>query len=358
MTRILFLIPDLDYGGLARQLSLLVSHLPAERFESRLAVLAGVSPWVEELRQAGKVVDVLGWRRPFDLAPFLSLSQLIQEYRPDIIHVWGVLGARGLCLAGGPRQARVFLTGLLPPRGQPAWLDRWLWGKHSQIIALGEHEARRYRQLGVAPERLAVVWPGVVGASDPTPPATLPGLPEQARVLLVVGPFQSHKGHKDAIWTFDILHYLFHDLHLVLVGEGPERERIQRFRDLIQLTERVHFAGPCTSMTPWLRRADVVLIPSRVGGGVNVALEALAAGKAVTASRVPALAEIIEDGTTGLLARPGDKADLARQSRLLLDDPKRRQTLADAGLASVSRRFSLTGLVEHFTELYLGDPVR
>ncbi len=356
MTRILFLIPDLGYGGLARQLSLLAAHLPAEQFQKRLAVLGGMTPWVEELSRGGQVTDLLGWQRPFDLAPFLDLSRLLQEYRPDIIHVWGSLGARGLCLAGGPRTARVFLTGLLPAQGQPSWLDRWLWGQKSRIIALGENEAQRYRRLGVAADRLTVIGPGVEAPTDEEgPPPTLPGLPDQARVIVTVGPFRPNKGHKEAAWTVDILHYLYQDLHLVLVGEGPERQRIQQFRDSIQLSRRIHFAGPCASIRPWLRRAEVVWVPSRCSSGVNVALEAMAASKAVVASRVPALAEIIEEGTTGLLARPGDKPDLARQTRLLFDDPKRCQALAAAAADHVKRNFSVDRMIESYTRLYLGE---
>jgi glycosyltransferase involved in cell wall biosynthesis len=354
VTRILFLIADLDYGGLARQLTLLASHLPRERFQTRLAVLAGSSPWVEELRQGGQSIDLLGWRRPFDLSPFRALSRLLKEYRPDIIHLWGPLALRGLCLAGGPRKARVLMTGLLPARGKPAWLDRWLWGKRARIVTLGESEADRYRRLGAAANRLEAAWPAVVVPSeDPElPVGRLPSLPEHARVILAVGPFQANKGHKDAVWTIDILHYLYPALHLVLVGDGPERQRIQRFRDLIRMTERVHFVGTRASVGPWLRRAELVWVPSRGASGINVALEAMAAGKAVVASRLPALAEIVEEGKTGLLARPGDKPDLARQTRLLFDDPKRCQALGDAGLALVSRRFSLAGMVERFTEIY------
>ena len=72
-------------------------------------------------------------------------------------------------------------------------------------------------------------------------------------------------------------------------------------------------------------------------------------------TRVPALAEIIGEGRTGLLARPGDKPDLARQSRQLLDDPERCRALGEAGLAHVVRRFSVAGLVDPLISLYEND---
>ena len=353
--RILFLIADLDHGGQARQLCLLAAHLPADRFQARVVVLGGPSPWAEQLHQAGLTVDLLGWRRAFDLAPFLALSRLLQDERPDAIHVWGTLALRGLCLAGGPRGARVFLTGLLPPLGRPGWLDRWLWGRRSRIVSLGESEAARYRQFGLAAERIAVVWPAVLPASSDGSVGSLAGLPESSRVVLAVGPFRTHKGYKEAVWTLDILHYLYPDLHLVLVGEGPEGERLQRFSRLLHLEERVHFTGACVDVGPWYRRAELVWVPALGVGGVNVALEAQAAGKAVVGSRVPALAEIIGEGQTGLLARPGDKPDLARQTRRLLDDPARCRVLGEGGPGHVAQRFRVAGLVERATELYVGN---
>ena len=78
----------------------------------------------------------------------------------------------------------------------------------------------------------------------------LPELPSAARVVLSVGPLEPHKGYRDAVWAFDILKYLYDDVHLLLVGEGSARAPLQHFARLVRADDRVHFLGARTDL-PW-----------------------------------------------------------------------------------------------------------
>jgi hypothetical protein len=91
--KILFLIPSLAYGGAARRLTLLAPQLPRDHFEVRVAALGPDAPWADALRRQGVAVDALGWRRPFDVRPFLALRGLVGDFQPDAVHAWG-RGAR------------------------------------------------------------------------------------------------------------------------------------------------------------------------------------------------------------------------------------------------------------------------
>ncbi|HBI45934.1 MAG TPA: hypothetical protein DDY78_24220, partial [Planctomycetales bacterium] len=176
MQTILFVIPSLDYGGAARQLTLIAEGLPRERFHARVCVLGRTAPWAEELRAAGVEVDILGWKRPFELAPFFALSRLLTELRPDVVHCWGRTPLRALEAVVGVRGAgRVFVSAALPPGRSMNWFDRWLLRRADAVMAFGEAEADRYRRLGVRAERVAVVAPGVRPAPltpDPSPRST------------------------------------------------------------------------------------------------------------------------------------------------------------------------------------------
>ncbi|HEV3258183.1 MAG TPA: glycosyltransferase, partial [Gemmataceae bacterium] len=87
-------------------------------------------------------------------------------------------------------------------------------------------------------------------------------------------------------------------------------------------------------------------------GGVNAALEAMAAGRAVVAARVTHLEEIVRDGETGFLFAPGDKVALARQVRVLLEDSGLRWRCGQAGHDRARAHFAATELVRRFSHLY------
>ena len=320
MQTILFVIPSLNYGGAARQLTLIAQGLPRDRFRPRVCVLGRAAPWAEELCAAGVEVDLLGWKRPFELAPFVALRRLLVELRPDVVHLWGRTALRAAATFGGVRGlGRLFVSAALPAgRRRAVWLDRWLLRRAAVVVAFGEAEADRCRRLGVRPERVAVVAPGGA-ASRGDGRASRRSRP--AGLLLGVGPFEAHKGFRDAVWALDILHYLYEDLRLVLAGGGPDRPRLEQFARGIEVDRRVLFTGPQPDLAPWRSAAELAWVPSRAGGGVCAALEAMAAGLPVIATRLPALAEVVADGAVGCLVPPGDKTELARADPLPAQRP-------------------------------------
>lgn len=353
MRSVLFVIGSLEYSGAARQLCLLAAALPRDSFRVRVAVLGTETPWAASLRGAGVDVEILGWRRPFDLLPFVALRRLIRSMRPDVLHVWGATALRSVVLTGG-RAATLLVSAALSFARRTSRLDRWLLGRAGGVIAFGEAEAERYRRLGVEGSRVTVVSPAMPIPAGVVKPAELPGVTASDRVLLGLGPIEQHKGFREAIWTFDILRHLYDDVHLVLVGDGMDRPRVERFAGQIGVRSHVHFLGGCVETASYLHRADIVWVPS-LRGGVCAALEGMAAGRPVVASRLPDLAEIVADGESGFLIEPNDKAALARQTRFLLDDPPRRQRMGESGRRRVREHFSVAGLVEACAQRYGGE---
>jgi glycosyltransferase involved in cell wall biosynthesis len=177
-------------------------------------------------------------------------------------------------------------------------------------------------------------------------------LPAGARLLVGVGPFASHKGFRDAVWALDILKYLYDDLFLVLIGDGPERNRLEDFARAVRVIDRVRFVGLQPDVSAWLAAADVVWIPSITTGGTNIALEAMAASRPVVASRTPGLAGIVVDGKTGLLFKPGDKVGLARHTHLLLENGELRDRFGEAGRRRIIDHFNVTDMVRRYGDAY------
>lgn len=351
---VLFVIMSLEYSGAAQQLCLLATNLPRESFRVCVAVLGTETPWTESLREAGVEVQLLGWQRPFDVAPLLALRRLVKSLRPDVVHVWGIAALRLVVLTGSRAVNHLVVSGALSFTSRPGQLDRWLLAHAADVIAFGNAEAERYRRLGVAPTCLTVVSPATPVASGDAKPAEIPGVRADDRVLLGLGPIAQHKGFREAVWTFDIVRHLYENVHLVLVGEGPDRPRVEQFARQIGVGDSVHFVGNRRETAPFLYHADIVWVPSLRGGGVCAALDAMAAGRPVVATRLPDLAEIVVDGETGFLVEPNDKAALARRTRLLLDDPQQRQRMGAAGRQRVREHFTVERLVTACARRYAG----
>jgi glycosyltransferase involved in cell wall biosynthesis len=234
--------------------------------------------------------------------------------------------------------------------------EHWLLRHCGRVVAIGQAESDSYRRLGVADARLRVV-PPCVKVTEPVTPASLPALKDDDRVLLTVGPIAMHKGQREAVWALNVMRCLYDDVHLVIAGRGPDEERVRRFAQLIHMNECVHFTGEVADVRPWLARADVVWVPSLREGGRQAALEAMAAGRPVVTSRLPGLAEVIDDGRTGYLVTPGDKAELCRQTRILLEHHDARRQMAEAARQHVAEHFGVERMVEAFAQVYADDVV-
>jgi glycosyltransferase involved in cell wall biosynthesis len=161
----------------------------------------------------------------------------------------------------------------------------------------------------------------------------------------VVGRLAERKGQDVAIKATALVRKAGFDAVLTLVGDGyPGYEDhvagLHRLAAEEGVGDATVFAG-FQDPAPFVAEADVVLVPSRVEPFGLVAVEALLQGRAVVASRVGGLAEIIEHGRTGMLVDPDDPAALAEAVIGLLSDPCAAEALGRAGQADARARFSM-----------------
>ncbi len=141
-------------------------------------------------------------------------------------------------------------------------------------------------------------------------------------------------------------------LEAILVGDGPERERLEALARELGVADRIRFLGgrPHSEMPGLLCSAEVAVFPSLMEATSVAALECMACGVPVVASRVGGLPEIV-DQEVGRLAEPGDPASLAEALVDLLRDPE----LAEAGRrarARVVEHWSNARLVRRHEEIY------
>lgn len=350
MRTVLHLIAHLDYSFAARQLTLLATQLPKDRFQVHVGSLDGDAPWAQTLRNAGVPVELCNWRRPIDLRPLVNFRHWVRSHRPDVVHTWDLPSLGALLLSGGRGHAG--LVASLPGSQRPGWLDGLLLRRADRVLAFSDLQAESYRRAGVKELQLAVARPAIDPGSPAAGVADLPQLPSQARVVLAIGPITLRKDYLDGLWALDIVNHAEDVHHMVLAGPAPDEQRLRTFVRNVQFANLVHFTGPVAELGPLLGRADIVYVAGRDGSGVGAALEAMAAGKPVVGARTAALAEIVIEGETGFLVPAGDRATLAKRFRQLMLDNELSRKMAEAGRLRAQQLFNPRQLAERCAMLY------
>ena len=162
--------------------------------------------------------------------------------------------------------------------------------------------------------------------------------------LLTVGRMASVKGIPVLLDAIKKLHAEHPGLTLTVVGDGPERKSFEQYAAKLGIADAVSFVGyqSQAAVRERLNKTDVFVLPSFAEGVPVVLMEAMAAGVPPVTTRIAGVAELIDDGQSGLLVPPGDAGSLANAIDTLLNDPDKRSAFGDAGRAKVSAEFNIT----------------
>jgi L-malate glycosyltransferase len=179
------------------------------------------------------------------------------------------------------------------------------------------------------------------------------GLDEDDVVVGTVGRLlDDHKRVSDLVRAVDLLHPEHPNLHLLIVGDGPDADRLQAQAQQTNRPAQYHFVGEQIPADPYYGLMDIFAIVSAREAFGLVAAEAMRAGLPVIASNVGGLADIVQPGTTGLLTPPKDPVALAANLAQLLDGPALRTQMGTAGRLHADQHYSAERYVRQVAGLY------
>jgi glycosyltransferase involved in cell wall biosynthesis len=285
---------------------------------------------------------------PRDVDPLL-LGRLLRSLRADVVHthlvhadVYGGIAARlrGATLVSTKHNDDPFRTG--PFR----FAERGLARLATRIVTISD-SLRRFtvERVGVPAEKVETIHYGLDGLPAPWGENPPDEVPAGARVLLAVSRLASQKGVDVAVRA---LASLPGDTVLVVLGEGPERGRLESLARELGVDGRVFLPGRVPDVAAWLRRASVYVHAARWEGfGLGV-LEAMLGALPVVATSAGSLPELVADGETGLLVPPDDPAALALAAARALERPE----LGDAGAERARLEFSVARMADRTVALY------
>lgn len=143
-------------------------------------------------------------------------------------------------------------------------------------------------------------------------------------------------------------------LQLVLVGDGPERARVEEAVRSAGVTDRVRLVGYQADPMPWLDAADLVALPSAAEACPMALLQGMARGLPVVASRAGGIPELVRDGHEGLLVPTGEHAALRDALSRLATDPALRTRMGAAARTRVEDDFAVEHCVSRLVDVYAG----
>jgi glycosyltransferase involved in cell wall biosynthesis len=358
--RILQIIPTLDRAGAEKQLCLLAGGLPRDEFEVHVCALTRGGPLAGDLADAGVPLTVIGKRWKLDPRAFWRLKQHIARLKPDLIHTWmfaantyGYAAAR----ACGVKNVVIGQRCVDPwkSRLQLAF-DRALAKRCRCVVVNSEGVRDFYVQHGTPHEQVRVIPNGVVmpPACNTTRRQLLAelGLPENARLVGLVGRLWPQKRVKDAIWAADLLKVIRDDVYLLIIGDGPLRDQLRRYRDQVCVHGHAYFLGERGDVPRLLPHFDVLWSTSAYEGQSNVILEGMAAGVPVVATDIPGTRELVVPDATGYLIPVGDRAMLAKRTERLLNDAGLAGRFSAAARERMASEFSVAKMIERHAALY------
>lgn len=363
MRKIALVIPTMVRGGAEKQLSLLATNLPRDRFDVHVFLLTHDGPLSMDLRAAQIPVTLIGKRFKADPTALFRLRRELKKLAPDIVHTWlfaaNSFGRAAAKLAGVP-------TILASERCVDPWkttthfaIDRQL-AKFTDAITTNSAGVRDfYADHGVDAKLFRVITNGIpprtnVPAIDRADAFGRLKVDANRKLVLAVGRLWPQKRYRDLIWAAELLASARNDTTLVVIGDGPQSGELLRHRDAVSTPDRVRFAGHRDDVAGLLPHADAFWIGSEYEGQSNSVIEAMQAGVPVIASDIPGNRDLVVDGVTGALVKLGDTADFARQTMLLLDDGAKAAEYSEAAKQRIETEFNVEKMVAAHADLYDG----
>jgi glycosyltransferase involved in cell wall biosynthesis len=299
---------------------------------------------------------------PHTLRDMRALRRLVAESRADVVNLHyggGHISLKDVLAVRLAGRRRCVVSVLHPtPWSQAGERKRWMTRIAAlladAVTTISQATRRTLLEAGVPAERVIVIPCGS------RPPAHTPdraaarahlGVPEDAFVIGSLARLVPSKGFGDLIDAVTALAAPPGDVHLIIAGDGPEREALER-HGRSRLPGRVHFLGRVAETTDVYAAADVFALGSHLEGFGLVFLEAAFYGLPCVGTAVGGVTDIVVDGETGLLVPPASPSALATALRTLRDDPALRRRLGARARERANAEFTEQLMADRYEAVF------
>jgi len=356
-------IDELPPDGAERLLVDVLKYRSAD-FDYVVLCLEKGGPLQEELTEAGVPVIIFGKKRKFDFQLLLRLYRWFRKERPSVVHThlftadsWARAAAIMARIPG------IFCTIHSANDWKPKpyiIIDRILALFSSKVIACSKSIGKVLEsEHGIAGKRIVIISNGIdinrFKNVTPVDLSSIFSIDDRVVKMVIIGRLHSVKGHLDILPVLAGLKNEGLNFHLLIIGDGGLRDKIEERVHELRLQNHVTLAGFRKDIPGILASSDVALIPSRWEGLPLSLLEAMMMGNAVAASAVGGIPDVIDDGENGFLFKPGDYDAMADKVRKLIVDGNLRKLFADRARKRVEAKYSAEAVCYGYESLYRAE---
>ena len=371
--RILFVIDGLEFGGGERGFAQVAIGL-RDRFEVFVASMAG-GTFEHELRQFGIKIYPVDMSRRLSLKPVRQIKEIIRNNKIDLVHSQGArtdFFARIAVRIQKPR-TRIVSTIQMPVEGYDVgalrkgvyrFFDRFSKRYVDRFVTVSEVLKKTLIDQHKIPEgKVVKIYNGIEieeyrpngkeVRSQKSEVRREFGLAKNVPVIGAIGRMVWQKGFEYLIESIPEIIETIPQLKILIVGDGPLRERLEGLAESLKVKERIIFTGFRNDIREIFSAVDLLVIPSLLEGFPMVTLEAMAMAKPIIATNIDGIAEQITDGVNGVLVPPKDPSALAKAVVRVLNDKKLARTMALSAREKVEQEFSVEKMVAETEKVYL-----
>lgn len=356
----MFVLTRMPVGGAETLLTEIVRRMDRERFSPELCCLKRFDQLGEDLsREVPSCTGLL--TRKWDVTVLWRLARLMRRRRIDAVVTVGTGGDRmfwgrlAAWLSGVPVICSALHSTGLPDHVE--FPNRLLAPLTDAFIAVAEPHGRYLAEHEGCPADKVVVIPNGIdtGRFHPRPVNQRLqqelGLDPDAPVAGIVAALRPEKNHEMFLRVVASVCHKLPAARFLVVGDGPERPKVESLARELGVADAVRFLGTRSDVEEVLSLVDVLLLTSHMEANPTCLLEAMAAGKAVVATRVGSVAETVEPGRNGYLVSPGDWQAMAGYVLELFGDRHRAAEMGRAGREHVIARWTVDRMVQGYENM-------
>jgi glycosyltransferase involved in cell wall biosynthesis len=342
------------------------------RGDESLVISPTEGDFTEQLKARDVPVHIVSSKRTYHFQAAWHIAHILKREYVDLVHthamMLGNVHARfGARLAGVPVVSHLHIANQFNARAPIRAYQRFLDNRSARLcrglIAVSEATRSEFVSQGVPRDRIKVIYNGI------DPAATRPTRsrdevccefdlePQRHQLIGMVGRLCDIKGQKEFLMALTQVGKRFPNAIFFIVGKdmeanGAYEQELKALTQKLELNKRVVFTGYRQDVADLVNAFEFVVLPSKQEGFPLAILEAMALKKAVIATHVDGVPEVVADGVTGILVPRGNVLALENAIGLLLADPERVKRFGELGYERVCNEFSEQEMVRSVLNVY------